>query len=127
MVFKLSRTGAGVSTRYVLDYVPMLDKEEYVPKDFSQFADFKPEKVCFYEKEVDEINNYLATGHFDDANQEVAATAFAATQAVYSAPQQPTYVQPQQSYVTPQQPTYEAPAQPQPSAQDRPTRNYGRF
>ena len=112
VVFKLSRTGTGVSTRYTLDYVPMLDKEEYIPNDFSGFNDFKPEKVCFYEKDLNEINNYLVTGHFDDTNQEVAATAFPAAQAAYSAPQQPAY---------------KAPAQPQPSAQDRPTRNYGRF
>lgn len=128
VVFKLSRTGSGVSTRYVLDYVPMLDKEEYVPKDFSGFTDFKPEKVCFYEKGVDEINAYLATGHFNDTEQELAATAQAAAQAVYTAPTQPAYTQPQQpTYVAPAQPTYEAPTQQQPTAQDRPTRNYGRF
>ena len=71
-VFKMTRIGADKSTKYSLDYVPIYDKPETVPADFSAFANFDVAKHSFWVKTAEEMEDYLATGSFPIAEQATA-------------------------------------------------------
>ena len=149
-VFKITRNGAAgdMKTTYPLNYVPIYDKPETVPADFSAFANFNIAKHSFWEKSVADITTFLTTGSFPEVvrtqNAAPAEGAYVAPTA-FNAPQtaaptfntQPTY----QAPVTPAAPTYTPPVTPvvntpvvneAPAAQptvttDRPQRNFGGF
>jgi hypothetical protein len=151
-VFKVTRNGApnDMKTTYPLNYVPIYDKPEAVPADFSAFNNFNIAKHSFWEKSVEDINTFLTTGSFPEyvkpqaqtqtTVQEgayVAPTAFNAP-AAPAAPAQPAY----QAPAAPAAPTYTPPVAPAtpaapvanetPTAQptvttDRPQRNFGGF
>lgn len=79
-VFKATRTGAGKDTRYTLDFIPMLNKPELIPVDFSAFNNFNIAKHSYWEKTADELNEYLANGKFSsDAKPANAVQASAQT------------------------------------------------
>ena len=151
-VFKVTRNGAAgnMQTTYAISYIPVYDKPEAVPADFSAFNNFNIAKHSFWEKSIEDINTFLATGSFPEyvrsqaANQApaegayVAPTAFnaqsaapttfstqpAAATPVYQAPAAPTTP----TYATPVTPaTIEAPAAQSTVSTDRPTRNFGGF
>ena len=149
-VFKITRNGAAgdMKTTYPLNYVPIYDKPEAVPADFSAFANFNIAKHSFWEKSVEDITTFLTTGSFPEyvkpqnaapvEGAYVAPTAFNAPQtAAPTFNTQPTY----QAPVTPAAPTYTPPVTPvvntpvvneAPAAQptvttDRPQRNFGGF
>ncbi len=63
-VFKITRIGSGKDTKYSLDYIPLYDKPETVPADFSAFANFDITKHSFWVKTADELNEYLEKGSF---------------------------------------------------------------
>jgi hypothetical protein len=135
-VFKITRNGAANSmqTTYAISYIPVYDKPEAVPTDFSAFNNFNIAKHSFWEKSVEDMNTFLATGSFPEyvKNQAPAEGAYVAPAA--PAASTPTYTQPN-TVVTTTTP-YVAPAAPvvneTPTAQpavntDRPQRNFGGF
>ena len=63
-VFKVTRIGSGKDTKYSLDYIPLYDKPETVPADFSAFANFDITKHSFWVKTAEDLEGYLATGSF---------------------------------------------------------------
>jgi hypothetical protein len=63
-VFKITRIGAGKDTKYSLDYIPLYDKPETVPADFSAFNNFDLTKHSFWVKTADELAAFVATGSF---------------------------------------------------------------
>lgn len=63
-VFKVTRIGAGKDTKYSLDYIPLYDKPETVPADFSAFNNFDITKHSFWVKTAEDLEGYLATGSF---------------------------------------------------------------
>lgn len=85
-VFKISRTGTGKDTRYTLDFIPLLNKPELVPNDFSAFANFNIAKHSYWNKTAEELETYLSTGAFAEAEKTnaAAAAANAAAEAVYA-------------------------------------------
>lgn len=68
-VFKITRIGSGKDTKYSLDYIPLYDKPEAVPADFSAFANFDVAKHSFWVKTAEELEGYLATGSFPTDEQ----------------------------------------------------------
>ena len=66
VVFKITRTGTGKDTRYSIDFVPLLNKPELVPADFSAFNNFNIAKHSYWDKSAEELNKYLETGMFED-------------------------------------------------------------
>ena len=150
-VFKITRNGAAGDTKttYPINYVPVYDKPEAVPADFSAFANFNIAKHSFWEKSVEDINTFLTTGSFPEVvraqatNQApvegayVAPTAFNAPAAAPTFNTQPAAATPAyQAPVPPAASTYNPPvasvANEAPAAQpavttDRPQRNFGGF
>lgn len=153
-VFKVTRNGAAgnMQTTYAISYIPVYDKPEAVPADFSAFANFNIAKHSYWEKSVADINTFLTTGSFPEVakpqTQEgayVAPTAFSAQPAAPTFNTQPAPAAP--AYVAPAAPVYTAPVAPavvtpvapaaapvvneapatQPAATDRPARNFGGF
>lgn len=152
-VFKVTRNGAAgnMQTTYAISYIPVYDKPEAVPADFSAFNNFNIAKHSFWEKSLEDINTFLATGSFPEyvrpqaANQAPVEGAYVAPTA-FSAPAAPTFnTQPApatpayQAPTAPAAPTYtapaapvapattEAPAAPSTVTTDRPARNFGGF
>ena len=71
-VFKITRIGSGKDTKYSLDYIPLYDKPETVPADFSAFANFDIAKHSFWVKTAKDLEGYLATGSFPATEQTTA-------------------------------------------------------
>ena len=146
-VFKITRNGAAgdMKTTYPINYVPVYDKPEAVPADFSAFANFNIAKHSFWEKSVEDINTFLTTGSFPEYVKPQAQPAEGAYVAptAFNAPAAPTFnTQPAaatpayQAPAAPAAPTYTPPVAPvvpeTPAAQpavttDRPQRNFGGF
>jgi hypothetical protein len=148
-VFKVTRNGAAgnMQTTYTISYIPVYDRPEAVPADFSAFANFKLSKHSYWEKSVEDINTFLTTGQFPEVvktTSQAAEGAYVAPKTatpVYTAPTtvttQPTPAAP--TYVAPAAPTYTPPVMPasvastteapaaQPATTDRPARNFGGF
>ena len=137
-VFKITRNGApnDMKTTYPINYVPVYDKPEAVPADFSAFTNFNIAKHSFWEKSVEDINTFLTTGSFPEyvKNQAPAEGAYVAPAAPQTAV--PTYTQPNTittttPYVTPAAPVAAPVVNEAPAAQtvttDRPQRNFGGF
>lgn len=74
-VFILKRTGTKFDTKYSLDYVPMYDKAEFVPMDFSAFEGFKIDRHSYWVKSEEEIQTYISTGAFPQAAKSETNTA----------------------------------------------------
>ena len=149
-VFKVTRNGAAgnMQTTYNISYIPVYDKPEAVPTDFSAFNNFNIAKHSFWEKSLEDINTFLATGAFPEyvrpqtANQVPTEGAYVAPTA-FNAPAAPTFnTQPAaatptyQAPTAPVAPTYTPPAAPANTeipaasstvATDRPARNFGGF
>ena len=149
-VFKVTRNGAAgnMQTTYAISYIPVYDKPEAVPADFSAFNNFNIAKHSFWEKSLEDINTFLTTGSFPEyvkpqaATQAPAEGAYVAPTA-FNAPAAPTFnTQPApatpayQAPVAPAAPTYtapvapattETPAAPSTVTTDRPARNFGGF
>lgn len=85
VMFIVTRNGTGKDTRYSFDLAPSeIFKPEMIPADFSAFNGFKINKHSYWEKTVDEINTFLATGSFpasekEDATETPVAAAPAAS------------------------------------------------
>lgn len=71
-VFKVTRIGSGKDTKYSLDYIPVYDKPELVPADFSAFANFNINKHSYWEKTAAELQAYLDTGSFSASETKPA-------------------------------------------------------
>ena len=71
-VFKVTRIGAGKDTKYSLDYIPLYDKPETVPADFSAFNNFDITKHSFWVKTAEDLEGYLATGSFQQQEPKPA-------------------------------------------------------
>lgn len=74
-VFILKRTGTKLDTKYSLDYVPMYDKAEFVPMDFSAFEGFRIDKHSYWVKSEEDIQTYISTGAFPQAAKSETNTA----------------------------------------------------
>ena len=74
-VFKITRIGAGKDTKYSLDYIPLYDKPETVPADFSAFNNFDLTKHSFWVKTADELAAFVANGSFPAADQKPTETS----------------------------------------------------
>lgn len=154
-MLRMTRTGAGKDTRYILDYaVPTKYNPSIIPDDFSVFDNFDYSKHSYYKKSAEDMIEFVMTGLFKEAPRaEVAAetvtpatvttatatpVAPAAIQNANQAPvsqvvEQPTYVSPT-PVTAPAEPVMQrtAPveqyAQPAAAAQtDRPTRTFTSF
>lgn len=130
ILMKITRTGSGTDTRYIMDYAPeKIYKPEMIPADFSAFENFQINKHSYWEKSADEIKAFLATGDFpsNSVNDKVApaiksASATPAAQA-YSQPTAADFAAhaaPQQVFNGMAQPQVMPTAQPQPAAQPAP-------
>ena len=71
-VFKVTRIGSGKDTKYSLDYIPLYDKPELVPADFSAFANFDIAKHSFWIKTAEELSAFVANGSFPSAEPKQA-------------------------------------------------------
>ena len=132
ILMKITRTGSGTDTRYIMDYAPeKIYKPEMIPADFSAFDNFQINKHSYWEKSAEEIKVFLATGEFPsnaaDAKAAPAIKPAPAVSAVQQPYSQPTaadfaaHVAPQQAFggmAQPQvMPTAQPAAQPAPMAQ----------
>jgi hypothetical protein len=137
-VFKVTRNGASGSmqTTYSIAYIPLFDKPETVPTDFSAFANFKINKHSYWEKTLEEIETFLATGSFPEV-EKVSTTATPAAVAeattVKATPAAATPAPAVTPAAAPATAPAEAPASEEPApapATDpaaRPARNFGGF
>lgn len=149
-VFKVTRNGeaGSMQTTYSISYIPLYDKPEAVPADFSAFANFNIAKHSYWEKSVEDINTFLSTGSFpevvrpnntnnDSSNNgdssalsmpmapaptatPVAATAQAPTAV-------PAFTAPVYTATTPATTPVPTPTVAPAPAADRPARNFGGF
>lgn len=136
VLMKITRTGSGTETRYIMDYAPeKIYKPEMIPADFSAFNNLQINRHSYWEKSADEIRTFLATGEFPSAgaNAEVRSVATIQTAPANSTVQaynQPTaadfatHVAPQQTFdstpqsrVTPVQPTVQLTPAAQPTSE----------
>lgn len=71
-VFKVTRNGAAgdMKTTYNIAYLPLYDKPEIIPNEFSAFNNFKINKHSYWEKTLEEIETFLATGSFPEVQKE---------------------------------------------------------
>lgn len=66
-LFKITRTGASLDTKYSIDYaVPAIFKPEMVPADFKAFDNFDIKKHSYWVKTAAECEEYLRTGKFPE-------------------------------------------------------------
>ena len=73
-LFKLSRSGTSLDTRYTINYaVPAVYKPDMIPVDFSAFNGFDMNKHAFWEKTYEECEEYLRTGSFPDSRPTAAS------------------------------------------------------
>ena len=106
-----------MQTTYSVDVLPAnhpVFKPEMIPADFSAFNNFNIAKHSYWEKTVEEINTFLATGQFPEvakANNQQAVNNVATSANTYAAPAAPATP----AYTAPTQtvPAYTAPAAPQ--------------
>lgn len=132
-VFKVTRNGAAGSmqTTYSIAYIPLYDKPESVSTDFGAFTNFKINKHSYWEKTIEEIEAFLATGSFPEAEKATGtATPAAVNEAVASAPATAAPVEtPAPAPVTTAPAATPAPAtaEPAPANGARPARNFGGF
>ena len=70
-VFKVTRNGAAgdMKTTYNIAYLPLYDKPEIIANDFSAFNNFKINKHSYWEKTLEEIETFLATGSFPETEK----------------------------------------------------------
>jgi hypothetical protein len=108
-----------MQTTYSVDVLPATHpvfKPEMIPADFSAFNNFNIAKHSYWEKSVEEINTFLATGQFPEvakANNQQAVNNAANTANTYAAPATPAYTAPAQAAPAQTVPAYTAPAAPQ--------------
>lgn len=111
-VFKVTRTGVKKDTRFSLDYIPMLDKTELIPNDFSAFNGFNIAKHSYWEKSAADMEKYIKTGTFSD--EETSAAAAESRPAYNASPARtapaPTAAPDPTPYVAPVAPAPAAPA-----------------
>lgn len=127
VVFKVTRHGAArdPKTTYSIDYLPLYDKTEYVPADFSAFTNFNIAKHSFWEKTADEINAFLETGSFPEVVRNASqVSAPIETKTVSQTYVQTTPVQPAQTYVAP---TPVTPAPATATTEEKPKPKFGNF
>lgn len=116
-IFKITRSGAGKDTRYTLDYIPLLNKPELVPNDFSAFNNFNVAKHSYWEKSAEDLEAYLATGSFPEVVKDTVSVQPAVAPVAPVAT--PVVEQPVQPVVQP------APAPVvQPAVEERPNRDF---
>ena len=116
-VFKVTRNGAAgnMKTTYSISYIPIFDKPESVPTDFSAFVNFNIAKHSFWEKTAGEIQVFLNTGSFPEpARAPQAPTPTDAEAPAYTKPvYNESYVAPAMPNTSiPQAPTYQPPVAP---------------
>ena len=106
-VFKVTRNGVANSmqTTYSISYIPLFDKPESVPEDFSAFANFNIAKHSFWEKTVGEIQVFLNTGSFPEAAKAPQAPMPTDADAPYQAPAAPRV----ENFTAPAQPAFVPP------------------
>jgi hypothetical protein len=81
-----------MQTTYSVDVLPATHpvfKPEMIPADFSAFNNFNIAKHSYWEKSVEEINTFLATGQFPEvpkANNQQAVNNVATSANTYAAP-----------------------------------------
>ena len=75
IIFKVTRQGSGKETKYSLDYIPVYNKPEIIPADFSAFDNFNINKHSYWEKPAADLEAYLATGHFPETAKEEQPTS----------------------------------------------------
>jgi hypothetical protein len=81
-VFKLTRHGLKLDTKYALDYVPTFDNDSIVPNDFSAFTNFRIDKHSYWVKTNADMENFLSTGTFPAAATTTTATTTTANTTV---------------------------------------------
>ena len=123
-VFKVRRIGTGKDTKYSLDYIPLYDKPETVSTDFSAFNGFNINKHSYWEKSAEDLQAYVDTGSFPQAEAKPAAESqnldkVIATPAEEKAVEQALNIAPTPA-ATP------AAEEPKPAA-ERPARNFSGF
>ena len=104
-----------MQTTYSVDVLPATHpvfKPEMIPADFSAFNNFNIAKHSYWEKTVEEINTFLATGQFPEVaktNNQQTLNTVAATANAYAAPATPAYTAPVNTAPVNTVPAYNAP------------------
>ena len=111
-VFKVTRNGVANSmqTTYSISYIPLFDKPESVPEDFSAFANFNIAKHSFWEKTVGEIQVFLNTGSFPEVAKAPQAPMPTDADAPYQAPVTTVKTPVAESFTAPASPAFVPPA-----------------
>ncbi len=140
-VFKVTRNGeaGSMQTTYSISYIPLYDKPEAVPADFSAFTNFNIAKHSYWEKTTEDINTFLSTGSFPEVVRPNNGND-SGNNGNGSAPIMPMAPTPMPQPVVaavPTAPVYQAPVAPTPApvaapvaeapVADRPARNFGGF
>jgi hypothetical protein len=105
-----------MQTTYSVDVLPAAHpvfKPEMIPADFSAFNNFNIAKHSYWEKTVEEINTFLATGQFPEVpktNNQQTVNTVANTATTYAAPATTAYTAPTQAAHAQTVPAYTAPA-----------------
>jgi len=129
-VFKVTRNGAtgSMQTTYSIAYIPLYDKPETITTDFGAFTNFKINKHSYWEKTLEEIETFLATGSFPETEAKPAAESKNLDK-VISSPAEEKAVEEALGMTAEATP---APAtapvtqpEPAPVSTDRPARNFG--
>lgn len=134
VVLKITRNGkAGdMKTTYDLGFVPVYNKPELVSSDFGAFTNFNIAKHSYWEKSVDELNAFLATGAFPESAAKTTASTAAPVQNVAPAatPVAEAKAEPKVEVAEPAPAPAPAPVQtsvPQDTTQERPVRDFKGF
>lgn len=105
-IFKITRVGAGKDTRYTLDFIPVFNRTEIIPMDFSAFDNFNIAKHSYWEKSAEDMSTFINTGAFPEYIKETPAPV----QSVPAAQPVPATVTPTVTHTTYVPPVTPAPA-----------------
>lgn len=66
VIFVVTRHGVAGDrkTTYTIEYVPIFNKPEFIPSDFSAFENFDLSKHSFWVKSAEDLHTFLTTGNF---------------------------------------------------------------
>lgn len=126
-VFKIHRIGTGKDTKYSLDYIPLYDKPETVPADFSAFNGFNINKHSYWEKSAEDLQAYIDTGVFPATEVKTADTSSFSKPAVAAQPVAAQHIAEPNVAPAPAAQPAPAPVVEEKPATERPARNFSGF
>lgn len=119
-VFKITRTGERMETKYTISYIPVFDRPEIVSDDFSVFNGYQIDRHSYWVKTKEEMEDFLKTGQFPE-RAKTSVTANVVSTATIPSAVPSTRIPAAQNNAIPNKPSEEN------KADSTPVRNFSQF